>query len=532
MDLFQHPDFEVLGALGKGGQAVVYRARHKPLERAVAIKVLLEGTDPDVSARLLREARLLAGLKHPNLVQIYDVGTIGPDERPYLVMECVEGGTLSQWMKQQPPTLEQALSIATQLAGAMGAAHEVGIIHRDIKPANVLMDRNGTWPKLADFGVAKPADSELTQAGLAMGTPSYMAPECFQGEVGPASDVYALGLILYRMVVGRLPFRGKMAYEWMAHHLGTEVVIPEEAKVPKPVADAILRLLAKDPAERPADGAAAEALLLSLTPDGPTLAVPTHLDGGTTSRTASTGMLVGGAMGLSALLGGAGVLLLATGALLSWWWTAPPEPAREETPVVDTRPTQPTPPPPVPAPADVAPSAPQEGAAPPAAGPPATVEPATAPAPSPPSEPVEPEPVPTEAEAVPDGPAEPAPAEPAPEAAPPPAAQPVEPTPAPSPPPAAAVPTGRFRGTVQGRPVDLLVAGGADDLQITATLTVGANQEVHHLTGRAIGQGSSWQVDASEAGGPWGLTGMLDDASLTGRFTIKGKPRSTFEATR
>jgi len=311
MPAFDHPDYELKGSLGKGGQAIVYHARHVPLDRSVAVKVLRHADDEEIAQRLLREARLIAGIKHPNLVQIFNVGTL-EDGRPYIVMECVQGGTLSQRMRIEPFTVKEAVGAIRQVASALGAAHAMGIVHRDIKPSNILLEPGDElWPKLADFGVARPEASEITEVGTAMGTPAYMAPECFRGEVSAASDVYALGLILYELVVGKRPFVAKQAYEWMVVHMEEEPVFPDDLPISSALREIITSMLAKDPADRPADGHAVEAALAALGDDvGPTLAlgdlgdaspVPEHTE--ETTASVRTGLVaVGvGTVGLASI---------------------------------------------------------------------------------------------------------------------------------------------------------------------------------------------------------------------------------------
>ena len=203
------PGFEVRGLLGRGGMCVVYRAWDRRLKRDVAIKMPIAGAHarPEELERFLRGAEAKASLRHPNVVQVYDIGDL--DGRPYFTMEFVEGGSLAQRLAGVPMPPGEAAVLVTTLADAVQAAHDGRIIHRDLKPANVLLTADGT-PKVADFGLARRLDggSGLTQTGAPLGTPSYMAPEQARGNsdaVGPAADVYALGAILYELLTGRPP---------------------------------------------------------------------------------------------------------------------------------------------------------------------------------------------------------------------------------------------------------------------------------------------------------------------------------------
>src|SRR6516165_10242589 len=195
----QVPGYEVESVLGRGGMGVVYRARHLRLDRLVALKMTLAGSyaGPHERERFRREAEAVAALRHPNLVQVYDAGDWAG--RPYFTMELIEGGSLAQRLAGTPQLARQAAELLATLAEAMQVAHHAGVVHRDLKPANILLTTNGT-PKIADFGLARRLEggARLTQSGVPMGTPSYMAPEQARGQpsIGPAVDVYALGAIL------------------------------------------------------------------------------------------------------------------------------------------------------------------------------------------------------------------------------------------------------------------------------------------------------------------------------------------------
>jgi len=203
------PGYEILGVLGRGGMGVVYDARQVALKRRVALKMVTAGAHAGEAqrARFQTEAESVAALQHRNIVQIYEVGN--HKGIPYFSLEYVGGGILQKKVKHGPMPPREAAEMARLLAGAMAYAHHLGIIHRDLKPANVLLAADGA-PKVSDFGLAKLLDQDAarTQTGVVLGTPSYMAPEQAAGRVhglGPATDVYALGAILYEALTGRAP---------------------------------------------------------------------------------------------------------------------------------------------------------------------------------------------------------------------------------------------------------------------------------------------------------------------------------------
>jgi WD40 repeat protein len=257
----QIPGYEVQALLGRGGMGLVYKTRHLRLNRLVALKMLIAGeyAGPRERARFQRESEAVARLRHPNVVQIYDVGE--HDGRPYFTMEFVEAGTLSQALAGTPqPAMKAAETVAT-LARAVQAAHASGIIHRDLKPANVLLTDDGTL-KITDFGLARKieGDAEFTLAGARIGTPSYMAPEQALGKtsaMGPLVDVYALGAILYEALTGRPPFKGETSAETERQVINEEPAAPSRlnAKVPRDLETICLKCLHKDAARRYASAA-------------------------------------------------------------------------------------------------------------------------------------------------------------------------------------------------------------------------------------------------------------------------------------
>jgi len=261
-ELPEIPGYEVEAMLGHGGVGVVYRARHLRLKRPVALKMLLSGPFAQAGEleRFLREAEAVAGLRHPNVVQVYDVGDV--DGRPYLSMEYVEGGSLARRLAGTPLTPQEATLLMATLAGAVQAAHANGIVHRDLKPSNVLLTADGV-PKISDFGLARRLEGEtgITRTGVAVGTPSYMAPEQALGQpdaLGPAVDVYALGAILYEVLTGRPPFRAATAASTVQQVVSQEPALPSRLndKVPRDLETICLKCLEKDPQRR--YGSAAE----------------------------------------------------------------------------------------------------------------------------------------------------------------------------------------------------------------------------------------------------------------------------------
>jgi eukaryotic-like serine/threonine-protein kinase len=257
--------------LGRGGFAAVFRARDPFLERDVAIKVLDPSLDVDRSLeeQFLHEARTIAAAEHPHIVPLYSAESRGG--LLYLVMRLLPGRSLEDRIAEGKLPAAEATRIAVQCAGALAAAHAVGVVHRDIKPANILLDANGN-ATVTDFGIALVTSRPPTEPlGSTAGTPHYMSPEQSLGEpVNGRSDVYALGVVLYEMLTGTCPYSGRNAAEVIAKHISAPVptVAEREPETPAALVRLVERMLAKDPAERPSAAELVEALTAASTPDG------------------------------------------------------------------------------------------------------------------------------------------------------------------------------------------------------------------------------------------------------------------------
>jgi formylglycine-generating enzyme required for sulfatase activity len=248
--------YEVLGLLGRGGMGVVYKARQVGLDRLVALKMILYGqhATPEDLERFHTEAQAVARLQHLHIVQVHEVGEY--QGLPYFSMEFCPGGSLADQLDGTPWEARRAAALVEALARAVNAAHQARVIHRDLKPANVLLAADGT-PKVTDFGLAKRLDVEarLTQSGAIVGTPSYMAPEQAGGkatQIGPATDVYALGAILYELLTGRPPFKAATAMDTVLQLLSEEPVPVRrlQPQVPRDLETICHHCLEKDPAKR------------------------------------------------------------------------------------------------------------------------------------------------------------------------------------------------------------------------------------------------------------------------------------------
>jgi serine/threonine protein kinase len=221
----QFGQYKIIAPLGEGGMASVFKAYHASMDRNVALKVLpLEyAKEANYLDRFKQEAKVIAGLEHPNILPVYDYGE--SDGYTYLVMRYVEGGTLADLLHGQPLESDLVVDIVSQIGAALDYAHSRGVVHRDVKPSNVLVDPNGSY-LLTDFGIAKMVEStaQFTMTGSFVGTPQYASPEQGLGqELDGRSDIYSLGVILYEMETGRQPFEGDTPMAVVVQHVHLEL---------------------------------------------------------------------------------------------------------------------------------------------------------------------------------------------------------------------------------------------------------------------------------------------------------------------
>jgi serine/threonine protein kinase len=254
--------------LGVGGMATVQLALDTRLERRVAVKLLAEhlASDSNFVSRFRREALAAARLVHPNIVQVFDFGSEEATGRQYIVMEFVDGSSCAEILRELG-RLEpgDAVSILTQACRGLDYAHRNGVVHRDVKPGNLLRSREGGQVKLADFGIAKAAEhSDMTKVGSVLGTAAYLSPEQARGEpAGPASDLYALGVVSYQLLAGRLPFEAASLTD-LARQQDTTAPAPLhelDPEIPRPLSLVVARSLERNPEDRFADAAAMEQAL-------------------------------------------------------------------------------------------------------------------------------------------------------------------------------------------------------------------------------------------------------------------------------
>ncbi len=318
--------YRVDGVIGRGGMGEVLEGYDEALQRPVAIKRVTGRADADARARFWREARALAALGHPGIVTIFQVGETDDGEL-YIAMERVDGRPLSGWLGAPWPA-PHAVEVAQQIAVAVGAAHATGIVHRDIKPGNLLLQPDGQV-RVVDFGLARRAADGVTATGARVGTPAYMAPEQIEGAPAtPASDVFSIGVVLYRMLTGEHPFsRDSKAATAMAIAAGAHRPLVElRPDLPQPLVALAERCLATAPTRRPVDGAAlaSELAACGLAPAGPeaVASFSAEPDSGASFPAASFAPAPAGPRSAGAWLAG-GLLLVAVAAAV-WWVNGTP----------------------------------------------------------------------------------------------------------------------------------------------------------------------------------------------------------------
>lgn len=247
--------YEIIRKIGDGGMAFVYEAKDRLLNRVVAVKVLRPEfvDDEEFLAKFKREAEAVANISHPNIVNVYDVGCDGKVN--YIVMEYIDGQNLKEIIKTEG-TLDEytALDITKQIAKALGAAHKKGVIHRDIKPHNILISSEGRNVKVADFGIAKAAtNSTMTNIGSIIGSVHYFSPEQAKGKpVKNNADLYSLGIVLYEMLLGKVPFKGDSPISIALQHINEDIEfsLEEKTQIPQSIRTLIKKLTEKDPTDR------------------------------------------------------------------------------------------------------------------------------------------------------------------------------------------------------------------------------------------------------------------------------------------
>jgi tRNA A-37 threonylcarbamoyl transferase component Bud32 len=275
--------YVIEAVIGEGGMATVYRARHKLVDRLVAVKIMnpMLASDPVVRERFRREARSAQKLAHPNIIEIHDQGDT-EDDTAFIVMELLRGEALSAVIARGPMDVDRAIGCMIQIARGIARAHDLEIIHRDIKPENIFIcarDDGSDLVKLLDFGIARSQhDSRLTNQGELFGTPQYMAPErILGGETTASSDLYALGVVFFEMLTGALPFEGNDVTSFFIKHMSEPApsVRVLNPRVPESLADLVAKLLAKTPAERPVDAHRIHQDLLDIIREREMVAPPT-----------------------------------------------------------------------------------------------------------------------------------------------------------------------------------------------------------------------------------------------------------------
>jgi serine/threonine-protein kinase len=313
--------YDILGILGRGGMGVVYKARQPGLNRIVALKMILTGGHAGESEliRFRQEAEAVARLQHPNVVQVYEVGE--EEGLPFFSLQYLDGGSLAHKIQGVPQPPRDSARLVRGIAEGMHCAHQLNIIHRDLKPSNVLLAKDGT-PKITDFGIAKCLEQEIgqTRSGAIVGTPSYMSPEQAEGktrEVGPLSDVYSLGAVLYELLTGRAPFRGTTLLDTLEQVRKQEPVPPTQLQpaVDRDLETICLKCLQKEATRRYASAAALADDLGRYLAGEPILARPVMQRERFVKWIRRNPRLAG----LTALIAAVVLLWAATATVLTWW---------------------------------------------------------------------------------------------------------------------------------------------------------------------------------------------------------------------
>ncbi len=289
--------YRVLHRLGAGGMADVYLAQDEQLDREVALKLLHRrfAEDPGFVERFRREAQAAASLQHPNVVSVFDRGTF--EDTYYIAMEYLDGRTLKRLIREEAPLeTTRAIDLTIQMLKAARFAHRRGVIHRDLKPHNVIVD-SGDHVKVTDFGIARAGASDMTETGSIMGTAQYLSPEQAQGHaVSAPSDLYSVGIVLYEMLTGRVPFDGESPVSIALKHVSEAPIPPSQfnPEIPSALEQVVLWSLNKDPADRPAD---ADQFIMALEQVREALAAPAgEVTASMRALAAGTGLVpVGGA---------------------------------------------------------------------------------------------------------------------------------------------------------------------------------------------------------------------------------------------
>ena len=563
--------YRILDVVGEGGFGKVYRARMEGAEgfaKDVAIKLLTDTEAPEEVLQRFRDESRILGLIRDRAIVTVDPPT-RLDGRWAVVMEFVDGTNCQRILKTTPVPPRPAIEIVQEVARALdNVYHQVGpdgeplhLIHRDIKPGNILLEDRSTGfslAKLSDFGVAKIDGNDLTQTGNLVGTPHYMAPELFKGTAaGPASDLYGLGVLMYRALCGSLPFHAEDRFAVAAMHVNQPVpafadMWPKH-DIPRRLEDVVRRCLAKTPADR---YASAEDLLqdlagvrMELYPHLPVVVTDYTSMSMSRSQTMSAGQKAMGAGLVTLLIGAAALGVVVVVGLALWWTMSSPELAEAEP--VDAAPATARPPPAPPLP--VAPPTPPAAAPAPEADDVDAMAAATpAPAPATPTPPPAPTAPAAEAAPAPSAP-EPSPSEVADDAGEEPVEDEAEPAESPAaepeelpdedepavaealPPPAPEAPaapapsmTGRWSGSLAGRPLTLVLTDSGGQVSGQLETSVGPSKVSESVSGSSWAQGDGLGLKLTTRSGLYELSGSASDGAANGRVHVRGKDRGSW----